>query len=336
MVHDEYPSVALHNVAETGSPDWTDGGHTLHRLPASVRADLNPGARERYRHPAGCELRFVPEDGPVEVTLSAAAPTAVRPFWGDFQGREVTRLDTTPTTLELAVPERVRHLDAGRVDGRFAPQVCRLPFDFWERVAVHDVSGACRPPAADEVPDRRYLAYGTSITEGAAASEPHLSYVARTARLLGVDAVNLGSSGTAFCEPAVAEHVAGRDDWDCATLSVSVNMATREFDVETFRDRAATLVDRVAGSHPDCPVACVTLYPYRADLCTDCDPERAAAFRATFADVVAESSHDNLLLVSGPEVMDATGLTTDLLHPGDAGMEAIGRGLADRLAPLVS
>lgn len=192
-----------------------------------------------------------------------------------------------------------------------------------------------RPPRErPEVPDHRYLAYGTSITEGSAASARNLTYVARLARSLGVDALNLGTAGTAYCEPAIADYVADRTDWDLATLSVSVNMANRGFTRDQFADRVETLFDRVAGANPDRPVVAVTLFPYYVDVVTDDDPERAEAFREIVRAAVADSSHDNLHLVEGPDVIDATGLTTDLLHPGDAGMAAIAEGLADELADL--
>ena len=42
------------------------------------------------------------------------------------------------TTCEFSVPERVRKLDAAET-GAFDPRVCRLRFDAWGPVAVHDV-----------------------------------------------------------------------------------------------------------------------------------------------------------------------------------------------------
>ena len=349
MIFDAYPTVSLHNVAETLPADWvneTDGtgvtaetdGDRLCRVPTSVGANLNVDARERLRHPVGCEVRFVPErdDAVVSVTLSSAEPTVFRPFWGDFQPPEPVELGPTPTTFEFAVPERLPLLDDATMRaGAFAPRVCRLRFEAGTPVAIHDVAGDCRPPTGNEVPDRRYLAYGTSITEGAAASATHLTYVARVARLLGLDALNVGCSGSAFCEPAMADYLAGRDDWDVATLALSVNMANRGFTLSQFRERAGELVNAIARTHPNRPVACVTLFPYHADVVRSDDSERAAAFRRVLRAVVAESPYDNLHAVAGEELMEPTGLSADILHPGDAGMEAIGRGIARQLDELL-
>lgn len=331
MIHDELPGVALHNVTETADPDWTDGGHHLRRIPASVGDRLNVAARERMRHPVGCELRFVPEsaDERVRVTLSAASRTTVRTFWGAFQVDPVPEIGPTPTTLEFDVSDRVDALADGVETGAFDPRVCRVRFEGDAPVAVHDVAGACRPPSDDELPDRRYLAHGTSITEGAAASATHLTYVSRVARRLGLDPINLGASGSAFCEPAMAEYVANRDDWDVATLSLSVNMANRGFTREQFADRVRSFVRTVVETNPDRPVVCVTLFPYHEDFVRDGDRERARAFRAELRSAVAACQRGDVHLVEGPDLMDVTGLTTDLLHPGDAGMEAIGAGLAE-------
>lgn len=337
MIYDEFPTVALHNVAETADPEWTDGGHHLRRVPAIVGQRLNVAARERMTHPTNCELRFVPEtdDATVAVTLSAAERTVVRPFWGPFQGQEVHELGSSPTAVELSVPDRVPELAASVETSAFDPRVCRLRFEPWGSVAVHDVAGACRPPTDEELPDRRYLAYGTSITEGATASAGHLTYVSRVARQVGVDPVNLGASGSAFCEPAMAEYIAGRDDWDVATLSLSVNMANRGFTAAQFDERVHSFVRTVAEADPDRPVVCVSLFPYHADVVRNGDRERAAAFRSSLRSAVESCDTENAHLVDGPDLMDATGLTTDLLHPGDAGMEVIGSGLAEAIRPLI-
>lgn len=333
--HDAYPSVTLHNVAELADPGWTADGDELRRVPGDVAERLNVAARDRVRHPAGSEIRFVPAaDEVVSVTLSASEPTVVRPFWGAFQGEAIHEVGPEPTTIDLSIPEPIDDLDeraAPDADADFGPHVCRLRFEPWARVALHGVEGYCRPPTAGETPERRYLAYGTSITEGASASAVHLTYVGRVARELGLDPVNLGMSGAAYCDPAAAEHIAGRDDWDVATLSLSVNMANRGFTVAQFRDRAESLVTEVAGTHPDKPVACITLFPYHADLRKDGDRERARAYREALESVVAECSAGSVSLVDGSALSPATGLTTDLLHPGDAGMEAIADGVAGHL-----
>ena len=332
---EDYPSVRLHDVAELAEPDWTDSGDELRRVPGDVAENVNVAARERIRHPAGSEIRFVPDSdaATVRVTLSAATETLARPFWGTFQGEEPLDLGPEPTTFELSVPEPIADLDRAVADAAdtFDPRVCRLRFEPWAPVALHDVAGECRPPSDAETPDRRYLAYGTSITEGAAASATHLNYVSRVARDLDVDPVNLGMSGAAYCEPAVADYIAERDDWDVATLSLSVNMANRGFTVEQFRERAEYLVETVAAADPSRPVVCVTLFPYHADLRESGDRERARAYREALEAVVTACDSGTVSVVDGRELAAADGLTTDLLHPGDAGMESIADGLGARV-----
>ncbi|SFL43619.1 GDSL-like Lipase/Acylhydrolase family protein [Halogranum rubrum] len=346
MHSDSYPSVSLHNVAETVPAEWTDDGDRLCRVPDTVGAGLNETARDRVRHPTGSELRFVPgdDDTTVEVTLSVPERTRVRVFWGPFQPWEPTEFGPGSETLRLRVPERVADLAAGTglasdadLGGRFDSRVCRLRFERFTPVAVHDVVGDCRPPADDERPETRYLAYGTSITEGATSSAPQTNYVTQAARDCGYDALNLGCSGSAYCEAAMAEHIAARDDWDVATLALSVNMAnTGGFSVEAFEARAEPFVDTVAAAHPDKPVVCITLFSYFDDLTDAGDADHAEAYRETLREIVAASPHDNLSLVEGPALLPVSGLAADLLHPGDAGMRAIGDGLARRLQSIVS
>jgi len=208
--------IEFHNVAQFIDVDDADG-RLLQRVPERVRTDLNEGAQSRMRHPAGVELRFVP-DGPVEVTLSvlpggSADRETVRVFWGPLQAREEFVVGPEPRTIELSIPETVSRIDpSATADLAYDPRVCRIRLPGEHRggyTLYHGVAGECRPPADGELPDRRYLAYGTSITEGEAPLGEHLTYVSQTARRLGADPINLGSCGTAYCDPAMADYVAG-------------------------------------------------------------------------------------------------------------------------------
>lgn len=333
-----HDSLDFHNVAQLVEPD-SGRGRLLQRVPESVRADLNEGAQGRVRHPAGVELRFVP-DGEVSVTLSvdpgSADASTVRVFWGPFQERVEHDVGADPTTVTVSMPEKLTTLDPDvREELRFDPCVCRLVLPGEHRgglVRYHGAEGDRRPPESTELPDRTYLAYGTSITEGEAALGEHLTYVNQVASRLGTDAINLGTCGSAYCDPAMAEFIAERDDWDVATLALSVNMVGT-FDVDQFRERAAAMVDTVAGANPEKPVFAVTLYLSAKDLCVGHEhAEESERFREALRDVVGESPHENLHLLEGADVLTHVGgLTTDLVHPGDDAFVRMGQNLANEL-----
>ena len=272
--------MSLHNVGELRDLDGADG-RRLQRVPESVRTELNEKAQDVMYRPAGAEIRFVPTDGTVSVTLSSPdGACEVFPFWGPFAANERHVLGEGPETLELEIPERPKRLvEQGDDEYAFAPSVCRL--SLWGgEVAIHDISGARRPPRPDELPERAYLAYGTSITFGANATGPHLSYPRQLAERLGADVINLGCPGSAFCEAALADYAAGLD-YDLATLALSVNMIAVGFTAEEFRERAEYFVGTVAAGEPDAPVAAITLFPFASDLL---DGEEEGEMEATPAE----------------------------------------------------
>lgn len=334
--------IQFHNVAACRSVADRDGD-LLQRVPESVRRDLNDGAQSRMRHPAGVELRFVP-DGPASVTLStlpggSAATGTVRVFWGPIQGATERVVGAEPTTIDVSPPDWLDDLEADpRASLAFDPRVCRVRLPGEHRggpMVYHGRDGDVRPPRADELPNRRYLAYGTSITEGEAPSAEHLNYVSQTARRLEADLINLGSCGTAYCDAAMADHIAAREDWDVATLSISVNMVD-PFTVAEFRERAAAMIDRVAGANPQKPVVPITIFPNGDDVRQRTEPNRSERFRETLRAVVDETPHDNVHLLEGPELLPTVaGLRSDLLHPGDNAMLTIGENLARELEALL-
>lgn len=336
-----YDSIQFHNAAELRDVDDHDG-RRVQRVPEAVRTELNDGAQNRMCHPAGVELRFVPDPGEtVEVTLSTTVrESTVRVFWGPFQSEQAVEVGAEPTTVAVEFPEKLGRIRDEHRDGLdYAPEVCRLRLPGEHRgghVFYHGADGARRPPTAAELPDRRYLAYGTSITEGEAPLAEHLTYVSQAATRLRADPINLGSCGTAFCDAAIADHIAERDDWDVATLAISVNMV-KYFSVEEFRERADYMVNAVASANPEKPVVPVTVYPNARDVCEGSDPEgRCEAFREALRAVVADCEHENVHLLEGPDVLDRLrGLTLDLVHPGDDAMIRMGENVATELEALL-
>lgn len=373
--------IDLHNVAELNMDEGHDPrwhGQRMQRVPETVRQHLNEGAQARMLDGSGVELRFV-ANGPVRITLRAQAgggddPPRAMIFQGDYKvsshrsfakGLNVVEFEPDPVMIELK--KRATEMRNGAIKTHtitpsfvFDPAVTRVMLPLgggpWHIHRVEPAPGVtCRPPTAEELPKRRLLTYGTSITQGFAATLPHHAYAFHAARHLGADLINLGSSGSAHCEPELADYIAesgARGEWDLATLALSVNM--QQFEPSEFRKRVSYMVDTVAGANPDKPVFAITLWSYFRDVAiipkyvrawdeaatkepTHEIPARAKRMRQDLRDAVADAhakGRDNLHLLEGPDLFGPfQGNSTDLIHPSDFGMMEMGRNLALAIRP---
>ena len=330
--------IAFHNVAECAA--MTDGGLRFQRVPEAVRCQLNEHARERMLDAVGSEVRFVMHDEQATVRLhTTGTQTQVVIFFGDIPTDQPAQIGPELTELRIRKPRWLLEIDPARLAPvAFDPRVCRVVL-YRGTVCFHGVDGAIEPPSAGQLPPLGYLAYGTSITQGASAARRHLSYVPQTAWRLGADAINLGSASSAFCEPAMADHIAERCDWHVATLALSTNMSG--FNLDVFRERVDYMVRRVAGADPKRAVACITLWPKAADLGPDhCGRGHAAApeaYREVLREVVHGCGMPNVHLLEGPDLLPHwRGLGPDLLHPHEYGHSLIAANLAPRLEHLLA
>ena len=78
------------------------------------------------------------------------------------------------------------------------------------------------------------------------------------AQLLGVDLINLGFGGGACLEPEIADYIAGRQDWDFASLELGINLL-RQVEPEEFARRVDYFVERI--EHMVDGMLTSTMYP---------------------------------------------------------------------------
>jgi hypothetical protein len=317
------------------------GGVRLQRVPECVRCELNERAQFQVLRPAGNEVRCVTGDGKLRLTVSSPnGGIHAVPFIGCFQQSSQFVIGPEKQTIEIAAPKRFLELpESVWRPMPYHPHVIRLVMHGGGSLVLHEAAGTgIRVPAAHELPVRRLLTYGTSITHGAAATMPHLCYARQLAWRLGADLINLGVGGACHCEPAFADYMASRTDWTAAVLALSVNMIGAGFTPDEFYQRASYMVNAVAGANPNRPVMCVTIFPHGRDF-FGAGPEAKAppeTYRQKLRDAVAHCPHPNVHLAEGADILtDPGGLTTDLVHPGDLGMIQMGENLAARLDTLV-
>jgi hypothetical protein len=95
---------------------------------------------------------------------------------------------------------------------------------------------------------KRILIYGSSITEGAAASRSGMAYPARLSRSTGLNFLNLGLSGNGKMETAAADMVAGIDA-DVYILDCVPNPTPQQ-----IAERTNYMVMAIRKKHPTAPI----------------------------------------------------------------------------------
>jgi hypothetical protein len=234
-------------------------------------------------------------------------------------------IDLKPAKLKLPARE-AEGAEGPKPAKRYPEQVCRVVLQGGV-ITLTGIEGDIRPPTPEELPPV-LVSYGTSISMGAAASKPELSFTALTAAALGYSLRNLGCSGSAFCEKEMADYLA-KQSGGLFLFEISVNMVGKDYTTEEFRKRAAYLIDAVAKAHPKAPVVCISILRYGADKAEKAVLPRE--FRTALEEICRATPHMNVHFVDGTQLLSFEGLAKDNIHPTDAGHGEI----ASKLVPQI-
>lgn len=319
-----FDRIAFHNVYEL-TQEGALPGWAMRRFPERARNSVNHDAADFCR---GVELRFCLEkprrslNGTVYL-MARGCDGEATVFYGDYQQPEAVPLPKgviTPVTIRYDTP-----ID-GLPPGRFANDVRRICIT--SRTAVNYVGREalnCRPPRGKELPRRTLVGYGSSITNGGLARSCCNSYLHLTARALGMDALNLGLSGSCMATREMADFMACEVAGDVFFLELGANMLG-SFSAEEYRERVRYTTETVARGHPHQPVYVTALYPSIQA------PERNGAYARALHEAVEALRLPNLLELDAWALLPTfDALTTDGVHPSDWGHMLIASRLSERL-----
>jgi hypothetical protein len=179
--------------------------------------------------------------------------------------------------------------------------------------------------APDYSLEKPIVFYGSSITNGASASRPGMTYEARVSRALDVNYINLGFGGLCKGEPEMAEYIASLDmsifvmDYDHNAKDIEYLSATHEPFFQTVRK-----------SHPDMPIVLISRPNYSPDVA-----ERFAVIKATYDNAISRGDK-NVYLIDGREFFGGElDFTVDTVHPTDVGFYFMAERIIKELRPLV-
>ncbi len=162
---------------------------------------------------------------------------------------------------------------------------------------------------------RPILYYGSSITQGAAASRPGMSYEAQIARRLDRDFINLGFAGAARGEKVIADYMAGLD-FTAFVSDYDHNAPTPEH----LKSTHYALYETIRAAHPDAPYVMISRPVTRYDRGDDA--QRRAIVMESYERAL-KGGDRRVKFIDGYSLYGTDAMEdcqADGLHPNDLGL----------------
>lgn len=170
--------------------------------------------------------------------------------------------------------------------------------------------------------------YGSSITQGGCASRPGNSYESVVSRALQTDYINLGFSGSARAEDAIADYI--------SELDMSVFVYDYDYNApsaEHLKNTHQRMFMKIRQKIPELPIVILSRPKFSL---TKEEEERLEIITKTYADAVS-SGDKNVYLIDGVTLMKyaKNDGTVDGCHPNDLGFYSMAKALIPRLKSIL-
>ncbi len=306
---------------------WYDGDR-FYRVPKEVAPLVSPSIVQKSTQTAGGRIRFKTDSSYIAVKLllhnteKISLMTTVGAKGLDLYADGIFIRSFVPT-YDQGDGDFESVIELGEVKEREV--TIHMPLyagviDFY--VGVDEK--ATLSPAKPYKHEKPIVFYGSSITNGAAASRPGMTYESIISRKLDANHHNLGFGGSAKGETAMAEYISGLD------MSVFVydydhNAPT----VEHLKNTHEPMFKIIREKNPDLPIIMLSRPQY--SLANNRD-ERFAVIKETYDNAVAMGDK-NVYLIRGSELFDGldADFTVDAVHPTDLGFYK----MAEALIPIL-
>ena len=309
-----------------------DTGESFLRMPADVAKNVNTGVDKLSKHTAGGRVRFSTDSDIVAVT--AVLPT----------------FTIMPHMAVLGSTGFDAYLDDGGFCGSFFPDVynkklCNainlnkkmkspaeemrsftINFPLYNEVSSVFVGIKKGSRLEKGTPyknvDKPIVYYGSSITQGACATRPGMAYQNIICRKNNIHYINLGFSGSARGDIAMAEYIA----------QIPMTAFVYDYDrnapnAQHLADTHKQFLDVIRNAQPDIPVIMLSL------PCTDLEVAEYMARRDIILDTYNSfkaQGDNNIYFIDGSKLFDDEFLDdcfVDLCHPTDMGFAKMAKGI---------
>ncbi|MBE8719600.1 SGNH/GDSL hydrolase family protein [Sphingobacterium pedocola] len=310
-----------HTLTITGKA-W-DSEPFYHRLDTARYAALSGTLKRLATHSAGLAISFKTNSS----TISAKWQTSPKRPSDNMTGIAYEGLDlyilqdarwqyagvARPSTHDISETTIVENMADGE-------KTCLLFLPTYDEILCLEIGIDAE---ASIVPNtnpfrKNILIYGSSIVQGASASRPGLAYPAKLSRQTGYHFINMGFSGNAKMETAVADMIAPLP-MDAFILDCVPNPSAEE-----VLERTANMVNTIRRYHPNVPIIAIQSVAREKGNFDQHIARRIKLKDQYFRQEIEklQKDDDNLYLIEAEGLLgdDQEG-TADGIHPNDLGFE---------------
>lgn len=301
-------------------------GNCFRRVPDDVAKNVSDGVRVLSRHTAGGRVRFKTNSSFIAIHYKGVMWKMPHFAFSGSCGFDVYFSNDHVTTFMPSVQDS----DGYEAIADFAnTNEKQVTINFPLYSEVHGLyigldEKATLSRADDYKITKPVVYYGSSITQGGAASRPGTSYQAHISRHFDCDYINLGFSGNARGEDAIADYISSLEmsyfvyDYDHNAPSVAHLEKTHE-----------RMFLRIREKHPTLPII---IMPRPKSVLSADEQRRFEIIKSTYLNAKARGD-ENVYFIDNTSLCKMCGAegTVDLCHPTDFGFAS----MASAIIPLL-
>ncbi len=298
----------------------------LRRLPKAVGEAVNEGVLLLGAHTAGGRIRFRTDSKYIALVARIAAGRMPHFAFTGSAGFDIY-IDGGYISTYVPTVDVTGHVEGIKTfpDSKMRDVTIHMPLysSVYELYIGLDENASVEEAAPYKV-ENPIVYYGSSITQGGCASRPGMAYQNIVSRHFDCDHINLGFSGSAKGEEAMANYIAGLEmsafvlDYDHNAPNVEHLDATHERFFKIIRK-----------AHPTLPVI---MMPRPAIFKCNDDDRRRAVIEKTYNHARA-AGDENVYYISSAELCALCGTegTVDGCHPTDLGFASMAKAVIEAI-----
>ncbi len=304
---------------------------TFRRIPESVAKATNEGVLVLHTNTAGGRIRFRTDSSYVAISakISGLGKMPHFAFTGSIGFDLYVKINGKDVYVNTYVPPmNITDKYEGIIElGSAEEREITINMPLYSNVNELYVGlseNAVVVPAIPYAVKEPFVYYGSSITQGGCASRPGMSYQAMISRELDCDYINLGFSGNARGEDAIAEYIAG----------MNMSLFVYDYDhnaptVEHLKNTHGRMFGIIREKNPDLPILMLSRPKFRLNKEEE---QRFDIIKETYEKAV-NNGDKNVYLLKGSELMKMAKQdgTVDNCHPNDFGFAS----MATALIPVI-